>query len=303
MGTSTRGSVSISFGLRRPASRSPGGAGALWRLRRHPPAVVGALWLITIGLVAALGPLIYDVSYEAVNVPARFAPPSVAYPLGADENGRDVLARLIFGGRISLLVGTVAAGVAILLGTSMGAIAGHFGGRADALLMRITDTFMSIPTFFFLLMLLALFGGGIHVLVLGIGFTSWEGVARVVRSEILRHKGMEFVLAARAIGASEARLLLRHLLPQAVPSIIVASMLGVAYAILAEAALSYLGLGVRVPLPSWGNMLSGAQNYLFIAPALAIWPGLLIMLTVLALNIFGDGLRDALDPQLVGEKT
>jgi peptide/nickel transport system permease protein len=169
--------------------------------------------------------------------------------------------------------------------------------------MRMTDTVMSIPTFFMLLMVLALFGGGLQVLILGIGFTSWEGVARVVRSEILRHKGMEFVTAARASGVSEIRLLVRHLVPQAVPSIIVASMLAVAHAILAEAALSYLGLGVRVPMPSWGNMLSGAQNYLFIAPLLAIWPGMLIMLTVLALNIFGDGLRDALDPQLAGERS
>jgi peptide/nickel transport system permease protein len=264
--------------------------------------VLAAAWLIAITVVAIFGPVVYAASYEAIDVTSQYASPGPKYLLGADENGRDVLARLMFGGRISLVVGTVAAAVGIVLGTAVGAVAGQFGGRVDAALMRTTDTFMSLPTFFFLLMLLALFGGGIHVLVLGIGFTSWEGVARVVRSEVLRHKGMEFVQAARAIGATELRLMVRHLLPQAIPSIIVASMLGIAHAILAEAALSYLGLGVRVPLPSWGNMLSGAQNYLFIAPQLAIWPGLLIMLTVLALNIFGDGLRDVLDPQLAGER-
>jgi peptide/nickel transport system permease protein len=272
------------------------------RLARHKPALLGAAWIAAIAVIALVGPVLYPTSYEAVSVPSRFAPSSLAYPLGADENGRDVLARLIFGGRVSLSVGLFAATVAVLFGTSVGALAGHFGGRTDAVLMRMTDTVMSIPTFFMLLMVLALFGGGLQVLILGIGFTSWEGVARVVRSEILRHKGMEFVTAARAIGVTEMGLLVRHLVPQAVPSIIVASMLAVAHAILAEAALSYLGLGVRVPMPSWGNMLSGAQNYLFIAPLLAIWPGVLIMLTVLALNIFGDGLRDALDPQLVGER-
>ena len=302
MATSTRESGSTRF-VAKEATTTRREVGVLRRLARHKPALLGGAWIIAIAAVGIFGPVVYTTSYEAVSVPAQFAPPGPGYPLGADENGRDVLARLIFGGRISLLVGLFAATVAVVFGTSVGALSGHFGGRTDALLMRMTDTFMSVPTFFLLLMVLALFGGGLHVLILGIGFTSWEAVARVVRSEILRHKGMEFVTAARAIGSSEMRLLIRHLVPQAVPSIIVASMLAVAHAILAEAALSYLGLGVRVPMPSWGNMLSGAQNYLFIAPLLAIWPGVLIMLTVLALNIFGDGLRDALDPQLVGEKT
>jgi peptide/nickel transport system permease protein len=278
-----------------------GPSSVVTRLIRQRPAALAAVWLLAVTVVGIVGPGIYQGSYEAVDVASQFAAPGGKYPLGADENGRDVLARLMFGGRVSLVVGVVAAALGIIVGIVIGATAGQMGGRVDAALMRVTDTFMSLPTFFFLLMLLALFGGGIPVLVVGIGLTSWEGVARVVRSEVLRHKGMEFIQAARAVGVTEGRLMLRHLLPQAIPSIIVATMLGVAHAILAEAALSYLGLGVRVPVPSWGNMLSGAQNYLFVAPLLAVWPGLLIMLTVLALNIFGDGLRDVLDPQLSGE--
>jgi peptide/nickel transport system permease protein len=166
--------------------------------------------------------------------------------------------------------------------------------------MRLTDTFLAVPVFFFLLTLLAIFGAGLGLLIGGIGLTSWMGVARVVRSEILRFRGMEFVDAARAIGASERRVLLRHLLPHAVPSIIVAATLGVANAILVESALSYLGLGIQPPVPSWGNMLSGAQNYMYTAPQLALYPGVLILLTVVAFNVLGDGLRDALDPEVSG---
>lgn len=278
------------------------GLGEVWRrLRRHRSAVAGGVWLLLISAICILGPAAYAISHEQIDVLAPLAPPGPAHILGTDESGRDVLARLIHGGRVSLLVGLVSAFVAIGLGTAIGGLAGHYGGRTDAILMRITDTFMSVPVFFFLLMLLALFGGGLIVLVLGIGWTSWMGVSRVVRSEVLRHRGMEFITAARAVGVGELRLLWRHLIPQAFPSIIVAATLGVAHAILAETALSYLGIGIRAPLPSWGNMLSNAQNYMWSAPLLAIYPGVLIMITVLALNIFGDGLRDALDPQLSNE--
>lgn len=276
-------------------------AGPFRRLRRSTPAVIGALWLLLISIAVTVGPFLYQASPEKIDLTAILAPPGPGHPLGTDENGRDMLARVLYGGRVSLLVGVVAASIAMFLGTLIGGVAGHFGGRWDSLLMRITDTFMSLPTFFLLLTLLALFGSGIPVLVIGIGITSWESVARIVRSEILRHKSMEFVLASRAVGLDERRLLVRHLLPQAAPSIIVAAVLATAYAVLAEAGLSYLGLGVQPPVPSWGNLTSDAQRHLFDAPALAIYPGLLITGTVLALHVFGDGLRDALDPQLVGE--
>jgi len=304
MGILIRESVSTDIAARREAAlrKDRGGLGEVWRrLRKHRSAVGGGLWLVLVSLIAILGPFVYAVPHERIDILAPLAGPGPSHLLGTDESGRDVLARLIHGGRVSLLVGLVSALLAIGLGTLIGAVAGQFGGRTDAFLMRMTDTFMSVPVFFFLLMLLALFGGGLVVLVLGIGWTSWMGVSRVVRSEVLRHRGMEFVTAARAVGVGDLRLLWRHLIPQAFPSIIVAATLGVAHAILAETALSYLGIGIRAPLPSWGNMLSNAQNYMWSAPYLAIYPGLLIMLTVLALNIFGDGLRDALDPQLSNE--
>jgi peptide/nickel transport system permease protein len=278
-------------------------AGARARARqagRYGSILLGSAWLLAIVLVAVAGPVLDRISYETIDVAERLGGPSVAHPLGTDANGRDVLIRLVYGARISLIVGVVAAGVALGIGTAVGAAAGHLGGRADAVLMRLTDTFLAVPVFFFLLTLLAIFGAGLGLLIGGIGLTSWMGVARVVRSEILRFRGMEFVDAARAIGASERRVLLRHLLPHAVPSIIVAATLGVANAILVESALSYLGLGIQPPVPSWGNMLSGAQNYMYTAPQLALYPGVLILLTVVAFNVLGDGLRDALDPEVSG---
>jgi len=265
-------------------------------------ALIAASWLVLIGLIVIVGPLVYRTSYTTIDLLHTFAPRSLSHPLGTDDSGRDMLARLLYGGRVSLLVGLVAATIAMLVGTLIGGIAGQRGGVVDSVLMRITDTFMSVPTFFLLLTLLALFGSNIPVLVCGIGFTSWEGVARVVRGEMLRHKEMEFVLASRAVGLGDLRLLLRHLLPQAVPSIIVAAVLATAYAILAEAGLSYLGLGVQPPVPSWGNLTSDGQRYLFVSPSLAVYPGLLITATVLALHVLGDGLRDALDPQLIGTR-
>ena len=299
-GISIPGSASTSRAVAPAVDRrhDRSGLGEVWRrLRGHRGAVLGGVWLLLASVVTIAGPLFYAIPHEQVDLLAPLALPGPGHLLGTDESGRDMLARLMHGGRVSLLVGLVSALVAIVLGTTIGAVAGHFGGRTDTILMRMTDTFMSVPVFFFLLLLLALFGGGVVVLVLGIGWTSWMGVSRVVRSEVLRHRGMEFVTAARSIGVDEMHLLWRHLIPQAFPSIIVAATLGIAHAILAETALSYLGIGIRAPLPSWGNLLSNAQNYMFSAPYLAIYPGVLIMLTVLALNIFGDGLRDALDPQ------
>jgi len=185
-----------------------------------------------------------------------------------------------------------------VLGCVVGAVSGYFRGWSENLLMRITDALMALPTFFLLLIVLAIFGGGAVTLTIVIGLTSWMGVARLVRGELLRWREREFVEAARAVGASDRRIIVFHLLPQAVPSIIVASTLGVAAAILSEAAMSYLGLGIAPPAASWGSLLMNAQNYLHTAPRLAIFPGLMILLTVLAYNSLGDGLRDALDPEM-----
>lgn len=266
----------------------------IWRDRFAKAAVV---WLVLLATGALVLPLAYRVSYASVDPAAALAPPSAAHPLGTDPSGRDVLARLIYGGRVSILVGTVAAAIALILGTAIGAASAFFGAILDSLLMRLTDTFLAVPQFFFLLLLLSVFGSTLPLLVAGIGVLSWMHVARIVRGEILRHKEMEFVVAARAIGATGPRILFRHLIPQAGPALIVAATLGLASAILTETSLSYLGLGVQPPQPSWGNMLSGSQILIFSAPQLAVYPGLLIMMTVLAVNVLGDSLRDSLDPR------
>jgi len=185
--------------------------------------------------------------------------------------------------------------VSVTVGTVLGSLAGYLGGPVDALIMRTTDGMLAIPMFFVLVTALTIFGRSLFYLVLFIGLASWMPVARMVRAEILRTHELEHVLAAEALGASRARSLVRHVLPQTVPTIIVASTLGVAVAILEEAGLSYLGLGIRPPTPSWGNMLTGAQEYVFTTPALAVYPGVLILLTVLAFNVLGDGLRDAFE--------
>lgn len=282
-----------------PRSPSTHGIGRLVRrYRRNGMAVVGIVLLFAIHMFAVVGPAFVSHSYEATNALATFQPPSADHWLGTDEVGRDILVRLMHGTRVSLLIAWSAVALSVLIGTVFGLLSGYFGGRTDALIMRVTDTFMAVPTFFVLLLVMALFGSGIPTMILAIGLTSWMQVARVVRSDALRTRALPFVEAVRALGASNPRVLAWHIQPQAVPSIIVAATLGIANAILVESALSYLGLGVQPPRPSLGNMLQNAQNYIWISPALAIYPGALIMVVVLAYNWIGDGLRDALDPKL-----
>ncbi|MEO8632931.1 MAG: ABC transporter permease [Chloroflexota bacterium] len=253
--------------------------------------------LAAMALVVVAGPLVWTIPPEATNPAQSLAAPSAAHPLGADELGRDVLSRLIHGGRVTLLVGVAAMLAALSIGVVVGAIAGFNGGWLDALLMRFTDGMLAVPAFFFILVVITVAGTGVGTLVLVIGALSWMPVARVVYGETLRWKTAEFVVAAVSLGVPAPRLLLRHILPQAIPSLVVSATLGVAFAILTESALSYLAFGVQPPLPSWGNMLQRAQQYVFTAPALALYPGLAITVVVLAFNFLGDGLRDALDPR------
>jgi peptide/nickel transport system permease protein len=271
---------------------------AVRRLRRNPPAIVALFFLVLIHLVAGLGPSVLPLDPFAVNPLESLRGPSSARLLGTDEVGRDVLARLILGSRVSLSVGLVAMIISVALGVTVGAVAGFFGKWEDAVLMRFTDAMMALPTLFVILAALAVFGGGPVTATVVIGLTAWMPVARVVRGETLKWRVTEFVDAARTLGASDRRILLRHIIPQVVPSIIVAATLNVAFAILTESAISYLGLGIRPPLPSWGNMLQNAQIYIWSAPNLAMYPGAMILATVLAYNFLGDGLRDALDPRL-----
>ncbi|MGQ0549840.1 MAG: ABC transporter permease [Armatimonadota bacterium] len=267
------------------------------RFARNRMAVISLVVLVSIHLASVLGPLVVPQSPFRVDPLRTLEPPSPGHPLGTDESGRDVLARLLYGGRVSLAVGVVSVLLSITLGTVVGALSGYFGGPIDAALMRITDGFMALPTFFLLLVILAVFGGSLTSVVVVIGITSWMSLARLVRGEFLRWKAQDFVEAARALGVRDRMIMWRHLLPHTLPSIIVTATLGVAFAILTESAISYLGLGIQLPIPSWGNMLSNSQNYLWTAPLLAIYPGVMILVTVLAYNFFGNGLRDALDPQ------
>ena len=270
---------------------------AAGRLKRNPLAVVSLGFLILAYCTAVLATYIAPQSPTKMDLGAFLAPPGLGHPLGADESGRDVLSRLIYGGRISLAVGLAAVVVSVVIGVAVGLTTSYFGGWLDIVLMRLTDAMLTIPTFFLLLVVMAFFGSSLQNVILAIGLTSWMGVARLVRGEILRVKASDFVEAARALGASPRRMMMTHLLPQAGPQIIVAASLGTGGAILAESALSYLGLGVQPPTPSWGNMLSGAQNYIWQAPQLAVYPGALILLTVLAFNFLGEGFRDMFSVQ------
>lgn len=271
---------------------------AAQRLRRNPPALIAAGFLVLIHLGAVLGPSVLGRDPFLTDPLSTLHAISLPHPLGTDEVGRDVLARLMLGSRVSLTVGFVAMTISVSVGVTVGALSGYFGRWPDVALMRFTDAMMALPTFFVILAALAVFGGGPVAATVVIGLTAWMPVARIVRSEYLRWRVTEFVEAARAIGAADGRIMVRHILPQVTPSIIVAATLNVAFAILTESAISYLGLGIRPPLPSWGNMLQNAQIYLWSAPNLAMYPGMLILATVLAYNFLGDGLRDALDPRL-----
>lgn len=253
--------------------------------------------LAAVALFAFALPLLWTIPPDLTDPAHRLASPSGAHLLGTDELGRDVLSRLAHGGRITLVIGTAAMLTALVLGVAVGAAAGFYGGFIDGLLMRLTDAMLAIPTFFLVLVVITVMGSDLLTLVLVIGGLSWMPVARVVYGETLRWKAAEFVVAAEAMGAPPLRILTRHILPQAVPVLVVSATLGVAYAILTESAISYLGLGVQPPTPSWGNMLQRAQQYLFTSPVLAFYPGAAIVLVVLAFNFAGDALRDFLDPR------
>jgi peptide/nickel transport system permease protein len=279
-------------------SQPRGGWSDFWRrFRRHRLALFGAVVILLMYGVAILAPVLATQDPDRIFLMERLAGPSREHLLGTDETGRDVFSRLVYGSRISLSIGLVATVISILVGTVFGGLAGYAGGATDGVLMRIVDGMLTIPTFFLALLVLAVFGSNLQNLVVVIGFTSWMIVARVVRSEVIRAKTEEFVAAARILGAPPVWILARHVLPQAVPSIIVSATLGVAYAIIVESSLSFLGLGVQPPTPTWGNMLSGSQAYIWSRPDLAIYPGLAILLSVLAYNMIGDALRDTLDPR------
>jgi peptide/nickel transport system permease protein len=276
-------------------------------------AWAAGLFLAAVALTAMAAPLVgsmLGLDAEAVDLLARLEPPSAAHPLGTDELGRDVLLRLLYAGRISLAVGVIGALLAALIGATLGLVAGYAGGGLDALLMRVTDAVIALPLLPVLIVLAAVdpaklglpaafgqgAGGSIGRIVLIVALFGWTTTARLVRASVLSLRRRDFITAARALGLGPMRIALRHLLPNAATPLIVATTLAVGNIILAESVLSFLGLGVQPPVPSWGNMLTGAQELLFEAPRLAVWPGLLIFLTVAACNLLGDALRTALEP-------
>ena len=269
------------------------------RKRSRVPATgaVAFAFLVLVHATVVFGPLVVRTSSRDIDPAHVFAAPSPSHLLGTDEAGRDVLARLFEGGRLSLSVALAAMVIAVTAGTLIGGMSGYFGGGVDNILMRLADGMVALPTFFLLLVVTALFGGGPFILTFIIGLTAWMGVARVIRSEFLRWRSHDFVDAARCLGASHRRIMLRHLLPHAVPSLCVAATIGVSVAMLTESGLSYLGLGIVPPAASWGNLLMNAQKYLYRDPLLAVYPGVLILSVVLAYNFLGDGLREALDPK------
>lgn len=284
------------------------------RFLRHRMAVIGLLILTGIIVYVVGGSIVFSEAYANYNdTSKRLQPPSAEHPFGTDTVGRDILARTVYGGQISLIIGLLAVTVAVVLGTTIGSVAGYYGGMVDAVLMRITEAMLSIPSLLLLLvmakffagkipnisMLGRTFSGSVVVIILIIGATSWMYLARIVRANFLSLKEAEFVLAARALGVPNRRIIVQHILPNTLAPIIVAATLGVAAAILSEAYISFLGMGVQPPTASWGNMLDGAYRYVEEAPWLWIFPGMLVILTVLSINFVGDGLRDAMDPRSI----
>lgn len=269
------------------------------RFLKHRLAMIGGVVAGALTLMAVLAPWIAPYPSDRISLDSRWKVPSGGHLFGTDELGRDVLTRIMYAGRISLVIGFVFAINISVIGMIVGAVSGFYGGKVDVALMRLVDILLSVPTLPLYLIMAALIpGGGVSRIILIFTAFGWTGVARLVRGQVLTLKTQDFVEAARAMGASETRLILRHLLPNALAPVIVAATLAVGGAILGESALSYLGLGIAPPTPSWGNMLQRAQEYIWNASWLAIFPGFFIFVTVLSFNFLGDGLRDALDPRL-----
>ncbi len=273
----------------------------VWQhLKRNKMAMFGLVILSLVVFAAVFADLIAD--YETVviaqNLSDRLQGPSAQYWMGTDEFGRDIFARMIHGTRVSLMVGVLSVAIAIMIGGTLGAVAGYYGGRLDNIIMRVMDIFLAVPSILLAIAIVSALGANLINLMLAIAVSSIPSYARVVRASVLSLRDQEFIEAARAIGASDTRIIFRHIVPNALAPVIVQGALGVATAILSTAGLSFIGLGIQPPEPEWGAMLAGGRQYLRHAWHVTTFPGLAIMITILALNLLGDGLRDALDPRL-----
>jgi len=285
-------------------------ASIIWkRFRKHPGAIVGVFVIALLALAVILVPLSpYDPEASSIN--ERLQPPSLAHPMGTDALGRDLLTRVLYGGRVSLTVGTLVVIISLSIGVPTGALAGYYGGWLESVLMRITDTFLSLPALLVLILLSAILrevdfplfeSNSMLTIALVIGILSWMTFARLVRAIFLTLREMDFVAATRALGGSDFRIITNHILPNSIGPIIVEATLELGYAIIEESGLSFLGFGIQPPTPSWGNLLSNAQENFTKYPWLAIFPGLMIFLAIISVNYIGDGLRDAFDPHKVFE--
>ena len=268
------------------------------RLKRNQMAMTGLALVLGLFVVSIFAPWLAPYDPNLIDLKQVLMPPSPDHFLGTDTLGRDVLSRIIFGSQVSLKVGFVAVGLATLIGLLIGALAGYYGGWVDSALMRLVDLMLCFPAFFLILAVIAVLEPSIWNIMVVIGLTSWMGVARLVRAEFLSLREREFVTAARALGAGDTRLILRHMLPNALAPVMVSATLGVAGAILTESALSFLGLGVQPPTPSWGNILTAGKDNIEIAWWLSVFPGLAILITVMSYNLLGEGIREAIDPRL-----
>lgn len=270
------------------------------RLKRNKMAMIGLGILVILILLAIFADIIADYDEVAIkmNTSMRLQGPSKDHILGTDELGRDIFARMIHGARVSLQVGIIAVGIAIIIGGTLGAIAGFYGGKLDNIIMRVMDVFLAIPSILLAISIVSALGSSMLNLMIAVGVSSIPSYARIVRASVLSIKDQEFVEAARATGAKDSRIIIKHILPNSLAPVIVQGTLGVAGAILSTAGLSFIGLGIEKPAPEWGAMLSGGRQYLRDAPHVVAFPGIAIMVTILSLNLLGDGLRDALDPRL-----
>ncbi len=268
------------------------------RMKRSPMAVIGLVLIIVLFVMALFANVIAPFTYSKQNLMHAFESPSSKYIFGTDEFGRDIFSRIVYGARISLQVGFIAVGLSMFIGGFLGALAGYYGGKIDNVIMRIMDVLLSIPSILLAIAIAASLGPGLFNLMIAVGISAIPNYARIVRGSVLSIRGQEFVEAAKAVGSSDLRIIFKHIIPNCTAPIIVQATLGVATAILTAAGLSFIGLGIQPPIPEWGAMLSSGRSYIRDYPYMTLFPGLAIMITILALNFVGDGLRDALDPKL-----
>jgi peptide/nickel transport system permease protein len=289
--------------MRKAESPSPRAQESPWRLflrrfRKNKLAIGGTIIIGALFVIAAFSHILSPYDPLDIDTKVILQPPSKSHPMGTDELGRDVFTRILWGARVSLLVGFVAVGIATAIGLVIGALAGYYGGQVDSTLMRFVDVMLCFPTFFLILAVIAFWEPSIWKIMLVIGITSWMGVARLVRAEFLSLKERDYVQAARALGGRDLRIIFRHILPNSLAPVLVSATLGVSAAILTESALSFLGIGIQPPSPSWGNMLTAGKDNIEIAWWLSFFPGFAIFITVMGYNILGEGIRDAIDPRL-----